>query len=72
MPSIMTPNRITNAEQSLDLERIATTIVAADMTGRMAIVRCKNFRCLAIFGKDGVWRDTHGNSLDVIEVMSAF
>jgi hypothetical protein len=68
----MIPNKISNAVQSLDIEQIVATTVGLGMTGRMAVVRCKNFRCLAIFGMDGVWRDTHGNRLDVIEVMLEF
>jgi len=32
---------------------------------RIAIVRCRDFRCLAYLGKDGKWRDERGNVLDV-------
>ena len=40
--------------------------------GKEAIVQCKGFRCLAQLGKDGKWRDDHGNVLEVLEVVTEF
>jgi len=35
----------------------------------MGIVRCNNYGCLGLKERDGVWRDLHGNPLDVIDVV---
>ena len=47
-----------------------TRMVAKKTAGSMAIVRCKNFRCLATKGPDGVWRDAHKNALVVLEIVA--
>ncbi|MGH7969506.1 MAG: hypothetical protein ACREIC_12335 [Limisphaerales bacterium] len=38
----------------------------------MGIVRCDNYRCLALRSKDGKWRDAHGTELHVVEVVTEF
>ena len=38
--------------------------------GEHAIVQCQGFRCLAMRGKDGKWRDSKGKDLpDVVRVI---
>ena len=37
---------------------------------KIAIVRCRDFRCLAYLGKDDKWRDERGNVLEVVEIVN--
>jgi hypothetical protein len=35
---------------------------------KTALVRCKDFRCLAYLDSDGKWKDAQGNVLEVVSV----
>lgn len=55
-----------------ELVKNATRTVRAGSKGKMGIVRCHNYRCLAVQGKDGKWRDALGTELQVVEVVTLF
>jgi hypothetical protein len=37
---------------------------------KVAIVRCRDFRCMGYLGHDGKWRNEHGEILEVLEVVT--
>ena len=37
---------------------------------KVAIVRCRDFRCMGYLGHDKQWRNEHGQILDVVEVVT--
>ena len=64
---------MSSEEKATELVRAAIKGVKEGKPGsRMGIVRCTNFRCLAVMGTDGVWRDAHHQALQVIEVETEF
>ena len=52
--------------------QIRKTSANGNITIKMAIVRCNNFRCLGIMGSDGAWKDSGGRPLEVLEVVTEF
>ena len=57
---------------SIEMVKLATENVRRETGMSMGIVRCRNFRCLAKLGDDGIWRDSQGHALEVLEVVSQF
>ena len=37
---------------------------------KVAIVRCRDFRCMGYLGYDKKWRNEHGQILEVMEVVT--
>lgn len=59
-------------DKAAELVRQSTSTIRTKIEGAMGIVRCRNFRCLGVRGKDGVWRDGHGHPLEVLQVIEEF
>ena len=63
---------MSNEEKTTQIIKKSTVRIRQDTKGKMGIVRCNNFRCLGVMGEDGIWRDAHHRSLEVIEVVTEF
>jgi hypothetical protein len=59
-------------EVTIALVRQATRNSQPETGETMGIVQCRTFRCLAIRGRDGKWRNSRRRILDVVEVISEF
>jgi hypothetical protein len=61
---------MSNEENTAEMIRRAEEEIRRKATSDVAFVRCANFECLGVRGPDGVWRDTYGNVLDVVRIVS--
>jgi hypothetical protein len=61
---------MTSEEKTAERIRRADEEIHRKPTSDTAFVRCPNFECLGLRGPDGVWRDTYGNVLDVVRIVS--
>jgi hypothetical protein len=61
---------MTSEEKTAERIRLADEQIRRKATSDTAFVRCANFECLGLRGPDGVWRDTYGNVLDVLRIVS--
>jgi hypothetical protein len=64
-------------QKAEEMVKNATVQIRKQLAGKKnvnktGIVRCNNFRCLGILGRDGIWKDSGGHPLEVIEVVSEF
>jgi hypothetical protein len=63
---------MSDEEVSIALVRHSIREIRRTVGGGMGIVRCRNFRGLAVRKKNGRWQDAHGRVLKVIEVIEEF
>jgi len=61
---------MSNEEQTAERIRRADEKIRHNATIDTAFVRCANFECLGVRGPDAVWRDTYGNVLNVVRIVS--
>jgi hypothetical protein len=61
---------MSNEEKTAERIRRADEEIRRKSTSDTAFVRCANFECLGLRGPDGVWRDTYGNVLNVVRIVS--
>ena len=61
---------MTIEEETAERIRRAEEEMRRKATSDTAFVRCANFECLGLRGADGIWRDTYGNVLNVVRIVS--
>ena len=61
---------MTSEEKTAERIHHADEEIRHKATSDTAFVRCTNFECLGVRGPDGIWRDTYGNILNVVKIVS--
>ena len=61
---------MTDEEKTADRIRRSNEELSRKAQSDTAIVRCAHFECVGLRGPDGVWRDTYGNVLNEVKIVS--